>query len=65
MKELNGSRTPLQPSEKNTDAPGAGFRKVMLFFYFLGNFVITAALLLVITVDEETLKEWGVIFWEE
>ncbi|XP_045117607.1 putative ferric-chelate reductase 1 homolog isoform X2 [Portunus trituberculatus] len=64
MKELNGSRTPLQPSEKNTDAPGAGFRKVMLFFYFLGNFLITAALLLVITVDEKTLKEWGLIFWE-
>lgn len=43
---------------------GAAFRKVMLFIYFLGNFVITAALLLLITVDEATLKEWGIIFWE-
>lgn len=65
MKELNGSRSPLQPTEKNTDAPGAAFRKVMLFFYFLGNFAITAVLLLVVTVDIETLRSWGLIFWEK
>ncbi|KAK4319539.1 hypothetical protein Pmani_009527 [Petrolisthes manimaculis] len=65
MKEVNGSRNPLHPTQKRMDAPGGGFRKAMLAFYFFINWLITAILLLIIIVKEEDLKRWGVIFWEE
>lgn len=67
MKEVNGngSRNPLHPTQKKTDAPGAGFRKAMLAFYFFFNWLITAVLLLIITAGEDKLKSWGFIFWED
>lgn len=65
MKDMNGSRSPLQPVEKRTDAPGSGFRKAMLALYFLINWLITAVLILIVVVGEETLKDWGIIFWEK
>ncbi|XP_045623366.1 putative ferric-chelate reductase 1 homolog isoform X1 [Procambarus clarkii] len=65
MKEMNGSRNPLHPTEKRTDAPGGGFRKAMLALYFLVNWVITAVLIIIVIAGEKTLKEWGIIFWEK
>lgn len=65
MKEMNGSRNPLHPVEKRTDAPGATFRKAMLALYFIVNWLITALLILIVVVGEDQLKKWNWIFWED
>ncbi|CAL4140771.1 unnamed protein product, partial [Meganyctiphanes norvegica] len=65
MKDMNGSRNPLHPVDKREDAPGGTFRKTMLTFYFIVNVLITAALILIVYPGVETLKKWGLIFWED
>ncbi|KAG7161715.1 ferric-chelate reductase 1-like 1, partial [Homarus americanus] len=37
----------------------------ILALYFFINWLITAILIVIVAVGEETLKDWGIIFWEE
>lgn len=65
MKELNGSRNPLHPVDKRTDAPGGTFRKAMLAIYLIVTWLIAAVLIVIVIFREEQLREWGILFWEK
>ncbi|XP_018024226.1 putative ferric-chelate reductase 1 homolog isoform X1 [Hyalella azteca] len=59
MTELHSSRDMLQPP-LNYDAPGGTFRKALLALYLVSVWLVVAALIAVIVMDEEQLEKLGI-----